>query len=76
MFKQFYDEFFKRGNTDENIFISIFLLIIGFTGLYGMFSTIETFSFIAYLVSFCVCLGLIMIAINVIINEIKYIYED
>lgn len=77
MLKQIYlGLFLTEGDTDINIFFSMFLFVIGLIGLGAILYNIEYFDFIGFSIGSLVCFGIVAVAIAIIENEIKLVYED
>ena len=77
MLKQLYlGLFLTEGETDCNLFFSIFLFILGFAGLGGILYNIEGFDLIGFMIGSMACFGFIAVAIAIIENEIKLVYKD
>ena len=77
MLKQIYlGLFLTEGDTDINIFFSMFLFVIGVIGLGAILYNIEYFDFVGYAICSLVLFGMVAVAIAIIENEIKLVYKD
>lgn len=77
MLKQIYlGLFLQEGDADINIFFSIFLFIVGVIGLGGMLYNIQYFDFIGYAIGSIVFFSMVAVAVAIIENEIRIIFED